>query len=421
MLDPFPPTRVLHRSAPPPEVDVYRGLRSRESRREEVLERPSATVHPIRVLLTISNLEYGGAQRQVVELANGLNARGIEAHVCCLSDYVPLARFIEHRPCCPHVVEKRHKFDLTVVPRLAALIRSLGVNIIHAFLFDAEIAGRLARGLAGSVAFVGSERNTNYASKWRHTAALRVTGHYVDALVANSHSGKYFQIRTFGVPDERIFVVHNGVDTQRFAPQMREGLRTRLGVPPSAPVVGMVASFKRQKNHAMFFRMARRVLKRFPQTRFLCAGAQLHGGLQRSGDYAREMAEAIQVMGLFDRVLLLGNRDDLPDLYNACDVTVLTSQREGTPNVLLESMACGVPVVATDVSDNAIVAPDGQVGYIVPYDDDVAMAEHVMQLLGDEALRHRLGCAGREWVQERFSIPALVAKTCDVYRRVLGR
>lgn len=370
----------------------------------------------MRVLLLISNLEYGGAQRQVVELANRLNAGGIEADVCCLSEYVPLVAALGDAASRLHVVAKRSKFDVTVVPRLRRLIRRLGVNIVHAFLFDAEIAGRLASAFRPEVIVIGSERNTDYTRKWRHTIALRLTGPCLDAIIANSEAGRRFQMRSLGIRPEKLFVVHNGVDVERFRPGNGRSIRASLGIAESAGVVGMFASFKRQKNHMMFFRVARRVLAVRPDCRFLCVGSELHGGLQASDDYREEMRKAVADLGLSDEVLTLGNRDDIAEVYRACDVTVLTSRREGTPNVLLESMACGVPVVATNVADNALIVPDGRAGYVVPLDDDAAMADRVLALLGDAAKRSTMGEHARSWVEREFSLDRLVEKTTLVYR-----
>jgi hypothetical protein len=115
---------------------------------------------PIRALIVISNLEYGGAQRQVVEMANNVDPRRIELHLGSLSDYVPLASDLADRSRL-HVIEKRFKFDLSVVARLARLLRSVDAHVVHGYLFDAEIATRLAGRLAGTPLVVGSERNTD--------------------------------------------------------------------------------------------------------------------------------------------------------------------------------------------------------------------------------------------------------------------
>ncbi len=375
-----------------------------------------------RVVLLISNLEYGGAQRQVVELANHANSDGDHVHVCCLSDYVPLAQVLHGASDCLHVVPKRHKFDVGVVPRLARLLRDLEASVVHSFLLDANVAARLAGVLNRRVAVIGSERNTDYTLKRRQEWALRLTRGCFDAIIANSNSGKRFQVRHFGVPEDKVYVVHNGVDIERFSrSKLGADARERLGIDGDAKVVGMICSFKRQKNHAMFFRMAKRVLDRNPDVVFLCVGAALHGGLQGSDAYHKQMGELVDSLGLSDAMRFVANQDDLRALYNLCDVTVLTSEREGTPNVLLESMACGTPVVATDVADNALIVPEGRVGYIVGLNADDAMADRVLVLLGDEAKRTAMGLAAREWVASEFSVAAMAAKTAAVYREVLSR
>lgn len=381
---------------------------------------PAELRDPLRVALLISNLEYGGAQRQVVELANRLNAAGHDVHVCCLSDYVPLSAELHDSANRLHVVKKRHQFDLGVVPRLVGILKELRTSIVHSFLFDAEIAARLAGVMHGGLAIIGSERNSDYRRKWRHTLALKLTGRCFDVIVANSEAGKRFQMRTLGIAERRLRVVYNGVDTDKFRPGDGSMARRGLNLAAGTPVVGMFASFKRQKNHRMFFRMARRVLSDLPGAKFLCIGESLHGGAQNSSEYHAEMMSAIDEMGLRGAVLCLGNRDDVVDVYRACDVTVLTSYREGTPNVLLESMACGVPVVATDAADNRLIVPDGAGGYVVAMDDDGAMAARVSELHRDGERRRAFGQAARTWIEERFSTACLARNTEAVYREVLA-
>jgi glycosyltransferase involved in cell wall biosynthesis len=373
------------------------------------------------VALVVSNLEYGGAQRQVVALANNLNAEGGDAFVVSLSPYVPLAAELVDAASRLHVIEKRHRLDVSVAWRLAALLRRLEVRVTHAFLVDAEIAARLAGALYPGTAVIGSERNTDYVPQLRHTLPLRLTRRWCAATVANSNAGRLFRARAFGIPAESVFVVHNGVDLERFTPRDTAFARAEVELGASVPVVGMFASFKTQKNHPMFFRMARRVLDRHPGAWFLCVGGALHGGLQGSDAHEARMRDMVREMGLRDRVRLVGNQDDLRPWYAACDVTVLTSRREGTPNVLLESMACGVPVVATDVADNSLVVPDGRVGFVVPYDDDAAMAERVSTLVAEPDRRREMGRQARAWVEEEFSLARLAEKTSAVYREVLDR
>ena len=373
--------------------------------------------HPI--VLVIDNLEYGGAQRQVVELANHMDPARFDVHICSLSGYVPLAERMVDREGRLHVITKKWKYDLTVVPRLAALLHRLDAEIVHGYLFASEIASRLAGRLAGTPLVFGSERNTDYRLKRRQLLAYRLTRGCMDLLVANSNAGAQFDCRLFGYQPSQCRVVHNGVDTQRFRPHDEQALRRELGIGEAEHVVGMFASFKKQKNHPLFFGAARLVLQRHPQTRLLLVGDELHGGMYGSDDYKRDMDRLVDQLGLRDRCLFPGNRDDVDRLYCVCDLTVLPSFFEGTPNVALESMACGVPVIATEVSDNAQIIPDGRVGYVVPLGDEAALCKRICHLLEDDTRRRQMGREARAWVEAEFSIARLVDKTSRVYQDAL--
>jgi glycosyltransferase involved in cell wall biosynthesis len=374
---------------------------------------------PVGVMLLISNLEPGGAERQVVELVKNLDRRRFSPFVCTLSSYVPLADSLPDREKELVVVPKRGKYDVTAVPRVARIMRERGVAVVHNFLFDAEVVGRLAARRARVPVVIASERNTDYRRPWLHRLCLRLTDRLFDLMIANSQAGKEFNQRTLGIAPERIRVVRNGVDVARFRPQDGAAVRAELGIPPRAPVVGMVAMFKRQKRHGDFFRAALEVRKRFPEAWFLCVGEPLQANQQGAADYHQEMLGLLGGLGLDSRCLVLGRRDDMPEVYAACDVTVLTSSIEGTPNVLLESMACGVPVVATDASDNRLVVPEGRAGFLVPVADVAALADGIGRLLADADLRRAFGEFGRDWVTTEFSTAALARRTGLVYLEAL--
>lgn len=374
----------------------------------------------LRVVLVISNLEFGGAQRQVIDLANSVDPASMDIHVCSLSSYVPLADGLHDADRRLHIVEKRAKYDTTVPLRLAGLLRRVGADVVHAYLFDSEIAARVAGLLARTPLVVGSERNTDYRLKRVQLAAYRVTRRLVDLVVANSRAGAEFNRRVLGQPASIYRVIHNGVDTDRFQVADGAGIRHELGLAPGEPVVGMFGSFKEQKNHPLFFDAASRVARRFPNARFLLVGDQLYGGMHGSDAYHQRIMSLVDTLDIRERCLFIGNRNDVERLYPACDVTVLPSLFEGTPNVALESMACGVPVIATDVSDNAAIIPDGRAGYVVPLGDAATLASRIEKVLGDRDLRTSLSLAARAWVHDEFSTARLAEKTEAVYREGLA-
>src|SRR5882724_4145765 len=159
---------------------------------------------PISVCLLISSLEFGGAERQVVEMVRSFNPEIVKATVCTLSSKVPLARFLPGKRDELTIVEKRGRFDFTTIFRVARLLRRQRIDVVHAFLLDAEIVARLAAPLAGVPVVIASERNTEYTRSRLQTLALKSTQGMFDVMVANSTSGKNFNIRTLGLPAERI-------------------------------------------------------------------------------------------------------------------------------------------------------------------------------------------------------------------------
>jgi glycosyltransferase involved in cell wall biosynthesis len=368
----------------------------------------------------VSNLEFGGAQRQIVELVNGLDRDVYDVHLVSLSDYVPLGESLRD-PNCLTIIEKRHKYDFTVVFKLAKLLKALRADIVQGYLFDAEIAALLAGWLARTKLIVSSERNTNYAIKRIQRVFYALTKALPDICIANSHSGAEYNSKVLNRPLEMFRVVHNGVDSNdRFFPQDDKSLRKTFDLNESDFVVGMFGSFKEQKNHPQFFRAAKLILESHPKTKFLLVGDQLYGGMHGSDEYKDQVFKLIEELDLKANCRFLGNRNDVEALYTICDVTILPSFFEGTPNVALESMSCGVPVIATDVSDNAYIVPHERAGYIVKVNDDRSTAQYVVDLIENEEKRKRLATGAREWVESEFSISKLVEKTDRIYREALS-
>ncbi len=371
------------------------------------------------VVLVVDDLGYGGAERQVVELANNMDRDRFDVHVCALSHHVPLCDGLVDAEKRLHIIEKANRFDLRVVPRLAQLLRTLGADVVHGYLFGAEIASRLAGRLAGTRVVIGSERNANRRIKMIHRWAYRLTQKYVDAIVANSNAGAESNQRVFGLPASHYRVVHNGVDTDRFKPTNGKGARENLGIPTEAPVVGAFANFKRQKNHGMLYRVFKLVLDSLPDARLLLIGDAPVDSRGQLDGYQAQLERLVDTLGIRDHCVFLGHRRATESLYPVCDITALASLHEGTPNVLLESMACAVPVVATNVCDNERIVKEGSVGHLVTVGDDVTMAKRVVSMLSDVARRQQMGRDARRWVMQEFSVKRLAQKMESVYCELL--
>ena len=385
-------------------------------------QQPSeCVVKPLSVMLLISSLEYGGAERQVVELTRNFDRAHVNPFICSLSSEVPLAKFLENPERDLEIVEKKHKYDISTIWRVAKIMKHRKVDVVHALMFDAEMVARFAAPLAKVPVLICSERNSDYEVKRIKSILFRLTNRTCSGVIANSHAGKDFYAKTFKYPANQIHVVYNGIDVHRFKPRIeaKQELRKQLDLPIDTPILGYVGSFKRQKRHDYFLRMARAILDQEPNIHFVLVGAPLSNDFDGSHAYSDEIKALIEELDLMRHCHLLGAREDIENAYNGFDIKVLTSSREGTPNVLLEAMSCGIPVIATDVADNSRIVKDGETGYIVHPGDINALTDRALRLLRDSKLREQMSQAGREHVTKEFSLGALVQKTEKVYRSYL--
>lgn len=369
----------------------------------------------LNVLVVISNLEFGGAQRQIVELANNIDTQRFELHVCSLSTYIPLAdQFTDETKV--HVINKRCKFDILLVFKLVRLINKLNIDVLHSYLFDAEIACRLAGRLCRApIKVIGSERNANYTLKRIQKLAHRLTHNMPDLLVANSQSGADYNALQTGIALHKYRVVYNGVDTLRFCLQDKQAARARLGVESGPILIGMFASFKAQKNHPCLIKALQKVKAQGVHFNLLLVGEILHGGLHGSDNYFDALKAQIESSGLQNQVIFVGNQQDVEKLYPACDFTVLPSLFEGTPNALLESMSCGVPVIATRVSDNDRIIKEGVSGEIVEVNDIAQLSAAIQLLIAQPDRLARYSRQARMEMESRFSCKQLAYNMQKIY------
>jgi len=373
-------------------------------------------------MLLTSSLHYGGAERQVVELAKHLDRARFEPLLCCLDGTRTLFD-LNPSPTPIMMAKRRARFDPIPFLQVGWHLRHQAIDVVHSFLFDAELIGRVMGWLTKVPAVIASERNSDYPAMPIKDRLQRLTRPMVDLLIANSHAGKRYAVDRLGFASGRVAIVPNGVDTDRFRPSDKVRARERLGIPAAAPVIGMFASFKPQKNHPMFFRAAKRILDRQPNARFLSVSYvpwnPWNGAVADA--YQASLRTLVSELGLGDRLIVLTNRPDVDQLYSACDLTVLTSRREGTPNVVLESMASGVPVVATDVADNALILDDTSGGSVVALGDHEALAGEVCSRLGDPARLRAAGALARRSATDRYSLGRWASALAALYEETWAR
>lgn len=369
---------------------------------------PRLTPGPLPVSFVITSMPVGGAEVLLANLIRQFDRQRIAPEVICLKHRGPLGEKL--RDVCPvHEKLLAHKCDLRVFPRLVRHFRQQQTAaIVTVGAGDKMFWGRLAAYTAGVPVVLSALHSTGWPDGVGrlNRCLTAITDGFI--AVALDHA-KHLR-EGEGFPPEKVFAIPNGVDTGRFHSneEARHAVRKQLAIAPTAPVLGIVAALRPEKNHAMFLRVAARIRQHRPDAHFLVIG----DGPERAA-IERQRDE----LGLRPWVHLLGSRDDTPRWLAALDLFLLCSHNEASPVSILEALACQVPVIATRVGSVHETVREGQTGFLVAVDDDRAMTDHALDLLEHHEARRVMGEKGRGLIQESYSLEAMVTG----YTRLLER
>jgi glycosyltransferase involved in cell wall biosynthesis len=233
-----------------------------------------------------------------------------------------------------------------------------------------------------------------------------------DAVIAVSKEVKREIVSRLRIPESQCHVIYNGVDIQKFdLPRKNPEQLASLGIPPENTVIIMVARFVPQKNHDAIVRVAKRLAPQFPRITFLMVG---------DGREREKIERDVRENFLQQHFIFTGRRDDVPKLLALADISVLPSFKEGFSNTILESMAAGVPVVASHVGGNAEAVEHDRNGILFKAGDDQALETALSRLIADEQLRRKMGKDSRNRAQ-RFSLDKMARLTEKLYLELLAR
>ena len=351
---------------------------------------------PIRAGFFIDGLETGGGtENQLIFLLQRLDRKRVAPRLACLRARERSPRLPEDVvPAVLNIPEFRGTGLLSGLRRARAWIRRERLDVVLTFFRDANIVGTLGGRWAG-IPVITTRRNMGFMHTPREFLLLRFLNRFAVLILANSEAVRERTIHREKAPPERVRVILNAVEADRFRPVDpgdRAALRARLGLPVDGLLVGCVANLRPVKGHLRLIEAFAAVQADLPRAGLVLVG---EGPLQAA------LAREVEERGLREAVHFLGQRGDVPDLLPAFDLCALASESEGLSNALLEAMACGLPVVATAVGGNPELLEDGALGRLVPPGDPVALGRALRELLADPAERSRLGAAARVRVLER--------------------
>ena len=355
---------------------------------------------PLRMQFVITSMPVGGAETLLVNLLRRMDRRAVCPEVICLKEPGPLGEAIaDEFPVHSHLIGG--KYDVCVLFRLVRLMQRRQTDVVITVgAGDKMFWGRLAAFLAGVPVIASALHSTGWPDGVGRLN--RTLTPLTDAFIAVAESHGEFLHQFEGFPQDKVHVIRNGVDCERFEPNEahRREVREELKLDPEAQLVGIVAALRSEKNHSLLIRAAAQLRDRHPQLHWLIVGdGPERGAIER-------LAEELRVA---DRIHLVGTRHDTPRLLSALDVFTLCSLNEASPVSILEAFACEVPVVASDVGSVGETVIDDRTGRLFASEDLDAMSRAIEQLLGDPALRRRMGQAGRDLVLRTGSLESMVA------------
>jgi L-malate glycosyltransferase len=382
----------------------------------------------IQLVKFLTTFGVGGTEKQVANLTKRMDRRAFDVSFACMSRWGEMIQEIEDRQgiaVSEYPMDSLYELNAFRQQwRFAQALRRGHTQILHSYNFYANMFSLPAARLAGVPCIVASIRDMGIYLSPMKLQAQKLVCRLADRIVVNAGAIRDWLVEQ-GYPADKIVVIRNGADTSRFGGRSDgAALRREFAIPPQVPLVVMLARLNPTKGIDCFFEAAAKIRERHLDVHFLAVGECYTRNAQSEivvdSVYRRELQDRVASLGLADRVHFTGLRKDIPQILAAAAVSVLPSVSEGISNTLLESMAAGVPVVATHVGGTPEVIRDGEQGLLVPPNDPQAIADAILAVLDDPALAARLGAEGRRRVRDEFSFEAVVRRTEDLYRELLA-
>jgi glycosyltransferase involved in cell wall biosynthesis len=352
-------------------------------------------------------MPVGGAETLLVNLVRRLDRTRSAPEVICLKEARPLGEELSTElPVYSDLLAG--KFDLRVLPRLWRLMKNPQADaVITVGAGDKMFWGRVAARLAGVPVVASALHSTGWPDGVGKLNRLLTP--WTDAFIGVADAHARHLVENEGFPAEKVHAIYNGVDCDRFAPRDAAPIRADLAIPAEAPVVGILAALRPEKNHELFLAGAQKIRAALPQAQFLVIG---------DGPRRADLEALAATLGIAPAVRFLGSRPDVPELLAACDLVALTSHNEASPVSILEALSAGCPVVATNVGSVHETVVDGETGRLIPAGDLDAFAAASIELLSDAPSRRRMGAAGRERIRHRWSLDSMVAGYEQLIERI---
>jgi glycosyltransferase involved in cell wall biosynthesis len=368
----------------------------------------------VNILHLTPGLALGGAERMLLALVRDLDKEKYNIKVCCWRGKRELKKAVEEAGA--EVIDLRQESGniLKVSLKLRKVIKNNNIQLIHSYLFDADLCAFLAGKTTGVPIIVSTVPSFTFLRSKKHQLRYKVLSLFFDTFIPISEAISQYMIKNCKITSRKVTVVHPGFLDKFSNPNDEEetkGLRKEFGLTGTDIVIGTVARLDPRKGYNYLLESAAKISKIYPRVRFIFAGV---------GELKAELEELVKKLDISEKIIFAGNVKSIPDFLGLLDIFVLPSLDEGFGIVVLEAMTAGLPVVASKVGGIPEIINENETGFLVEPANPEALAQAIIKLIDDKELRVRMGDLAKAEVK-KFSSKEMTKKIEKVYDFYIGK
>lgn len=363
----------------------------------------------IRLLQITHDLAIGGLQQVVATLCRTIDREKFDVQVLCLRDLGPLAREIEKHGIRVHLLpQKQNGTDYFSFLKVADFLKKENIQVIHSHNTQPLVDGTLGSILAkGSRRIIHTDHARTFPDKRRYMFAEWLMSHFVIKMVGVSEHTTNNLHKYEKIPFNKLMTIPNGIDGKRYSISIDQAKkREELGLAHTGPVIGIISRLDKVKGITYLLQAMPEVIQQFPEISLIIAG---------DGDEKEALQKEAHNLGITPNVYFLGARMDVPELFQLIDIYLLPSLSEGLPMGLLESMAAGCPVIASNVGGIPKAIQDKESGILVSPGKPSELSHAITELLRDKSLYQTLSTNMQNLFNRHYSAEIMTKKYCDLY------
>ncbi len=367
----------------------------------------------IHIAFLVHTYGFGGLENMVTNLVNHIDPNRFKSTIVSFAPLKALSNRVDVNRVQVISLNKKGGNNPLLIYKIYLLLKKVGPDIVQTHNWGTAAEGILGAKLARVPGIVHAERGT-IEEKKSNIVLQRFLWGFTDQVLSVSKAHRQKMTNIIGFPLKKIKAIVNGVDTERFYPNpgIKVETRKKLGLKKNSLCIGTVGSLRPVKNHSLLVNACKAILPHFDDVEVLIVG---------EGPLESQLKQEVKTFGFSGKIHFAGIQPNIPEVLNALDIFVLTSLSEGMPNVVLEAMACGIPVLATSVGGVPEIIENGQNGILVASEDKSNLIQAITELLNDQDKRCAIGMEGRKKVLSEFSLKKMVSEYQVLYESLLGR